>query len=299
MKRRNLLLGGCAAALGLGLKGFPTGWAADSSSKKRRVLFFTKSSGYEHAVVKREGDALALAERVLTDLGARHGFDVVATKDGSVFTPAGLDAYDAVFFYTTGDLTTAGTDKNPPMSPDGKAALFEAISNGKGFLGSHCATDTFHSPGEGRAEQPIDERDPYIQMIGGEFIVHGKQQESRIEVADNAFPATKGLNDYTLLDEWYALKNFAPDLHVLLVQQTQGMEGAMYHRPAYPATWARRHGKGRVFYTSMGHRDDVWTNPLFQQVLLGAISWATGNVEADVTPNLDSVTPGARELPPT
>jgi hypothetical protein len=58
------------------------------------------------------------------------------------------------------------------------------------------------------------------------------------------------------------------------------------------------HGKGRVFYTSMGHREDVWTNPIFQSILLGGVSWAMGNVEADVTPNLELVTPEHSKLPP-
>lgn len=297
MNRRDWLLGSGAAALGLGLAGFPVGWAAAQSAKKRRVLFFTKSAGYEHAVIKRENGELSLAEGILVDLGKKHGFDVTATKDGTVFTPERLAEYDAYFFYTTGDLTTEGTDKNPPMSVEGKAALLKAVEDGKGFLGSHCASDTFHL-GERGVEQPIDQRDPYIRMLGGEFVIHGRQQEARIEVADNAFPATKGMSDFTLTDEWYALKNFAPNLHVLLVQGTSGMDGPMYHRPAYPETWAHRHGEGRVFYTSMGHRDDVWTNPLFHNVLLGALSWAVGNVEADVTPNIESITPGARELPP-
>jgi type 1 glutamine amidotransferase len=85
---------------------------------------------------------------------------------------------------------------------------------------------------------------------------------------------------------------------VLLVQETAGMKGADYQRPPFPATWARRHGRGRVFYTSMGHREDVWTNPVFQSVLVGGISWACRNVRADVTPNIRSVTPRAMEMPP-
>ncbi len=76
------------------------------------------------------------------------------------------------------------------------------------------------------------------------------------------------------------------------------MKGVEYQRPAFPATWARRHGKGRVFYTSMGHREDVWTNPIFQDILTGGISWALGDAEADVTPNIDRVTPGALTNPP-
>jgi len=117
-------------------------------------------------------------------------------------------------------------------------------------------------------------------------------------VADSNFPGTKDLgSSFTINDEWYSLKNLADDMHVVLVQDTQGMEGRDYQRPAYPATWARRHHDGRVFYTSMGHREDVWTSPVFQQVLLGGLRWTTGDVQADVTPNMESVTPGAKVLP--
>ena len=84
------------------------------------------------------------------------------------------------------------------------------------------------------------------------------------------------LATFTLEDEWYALKNMPEDLHVILVQNTKGMQGGMYHRPNYPMTWARSFGKGRVFYTSMGHREDVWENPKYQGLLIGALAWATG-----------------------
>ena len=77
------------------------------------------------------------------------------------------------------------------------------------------------------------------------------------------------------------------------------MKGHMYQRPPYPATWARMHGNGRVFYTSMGHREDVWVNPVFQEVLTGGINWAVKNVDADVDPNIIKTTPKANELPPS
>ena len=67
----------------------------------------------------------------------------------------------------------------------------------------------------------------------------------------------------------------------------------MYQRPPYPNTWARMEGKGRVWYTALGHREDVWTNPVFQQILVGGVKWALGEVSADVTPNLKTVAPGA------
>jgi type 1 glutamine amidotransferase len=90
---------------------------------------------------------------------------------------------------------------------------------------------------------------------------------------------------------------------VLLVQDTSTMKRDgnnknAYDRPNYPSTWARTYGEGRVFYTSMGHRDDIWTNPVFQSVLVGGMNWAVGNVKADVTPNLTKVAPEANVLPP-
>ncbi len=63
------------------------------------------------------------------------------------------------------------------------------------------------------------------------------------------------------------------------------------------ATWARKHGKGRVFFTAMGHREDVWTHATFQQILLGGIAWALGNVDADIPPNIKKATPQAGQLP--
>ena len=75
------------------------------------------------------------------------------------------------------------------------------------------------------------------------------------------------------------------------------MMGVDYQRPNYPSTWARMYGRGRVFYTNLGHRDDVWRSPMFQAIILGGVNWAVGRVDADVTPNIDRVTPQAGVLP--
>ena len=121
---------------------------------------------------------------------------------------------------------------------------------------------------------------------------------------DKSFPGMSAVpDDFGPQEEWYSLKNFAPDLHVLLVQDTSTMGKAggnetAYDRPNYPSTWAHMYGDGRVFYTSMGHRDDIWTNPVFQQVLVGGIKWAVHDVDADVTPNLEQAAPEASTLPP-
>jgi type 1 glutamine amidotransferase len=296
MNRRDMLKSG-AAALAVGLSGFPFGWVARAEAPRRRILMMTRSAGYEHDVVKRgKENELSLAERIVTELGKKHNFDVTCTKDGREFLPETVGKYDAFLFETTEDLTKEGGDKQPPMPPEGKKAFLQAIADGKGFVGCHCASDTFHSRGDRGKNQERDQLDPYIAMLGGEFITHGAQQKARMLVVDHKFPGTKDLKDSEINEEWYALKNFAPDLHVILVQDTEGMQGGMYQRPNFPATWARHHEKGRVFYTSMGHRQDVWESPIMQGLLLGGLSWAVGNVEADVSPNLKEVAPHAMQL---
>lgn len=291
------------AVLGLSL----AAWLRQSASAAgpvKRVLFFTKSSGFEHSAIKRNGDKPSFAEQVLAELGPKHNLKFTFSKDGSLFTSNYLEQFDAFFFYTTGDLTTAGTDKNPPMTPEGKQAFIDAVKRGKGFIGSHSGSDTFHTQPDpadksARYQTNGDKSDPYLLMLGGEFIKHGPQQVAKMRVVDNKFPGFEKLEaSFAFQEEWYSLKEFQPNLHVLLVQETEGMKGEEYQRGPYPATWARTYGGGRVFYTSMGHREDVWTNEVFQKILLGGIHWAVRNVNADVTPNLEQAAPKCHELPP-
>ena len=295
LSRRQLLMAGGAAWLGVGAAGRAL---ARAEGPAKKILFFTKSSGFQHGPITRKNGQLGLAERILTEAGKKHGYEVVASKDGSLFNPDQIGQWDGFVFYTTGDLTTPGTDKTPPITPEGEKAFYEALRNGKGFIGMHSAADTFGHHGD----RNKGASDPYIQMIGGEFIRHGPQQVAKMEITDEAFPGLKdgfGSNgsSFSINDEWYALKNFPDDLHVILVQSTAGMKGSDYQRPNYPATWARPYGKGRVFYTSMGHREDVWENPMYQGLLLGALAWTTGRVDADITPNIRKVTPEADKNP--
>jgi type 1 glutamine amidotransferase len=279
--------------------------AAEAVPKGKRLLYFTKCSGFEHSVVKRPAqETLSHSEKILTELGQKYGFEVTCTKDGGVFTPQNIASYDVFVFYTSGNLFEPGTDKTPPMTPAGKAALLEAIRKGKGFVGIHAANDSFHVQPDppdksSRFKAYGDKVDPYIAMLGGEFIRHGPQQVATQRVADNTFPGCDNLgSSFDSMDEWYTFKDFAKDLHVILVMETKGMKGVDYQRAPFPSTWARRHGQGRVFYTSMGHREDVWTNARFQEILLGGLAWTAGAAEAQLTPNLETVTPGYGEIQP-
>ena len=267
--------------------------ASSAATATKKLLFFTKSSGFEHDVVKRKDSELAYAERIMMAMGKKYNIDVTCSKDGGIFDKD-YEQFDGYLFYTTTDLTK-GKDKEPAMSIKGKENLLSAIAAGKGFAGSHCASDTFHSPGKATENQ--DSPDPYIQMIGGEFIRHGRQQEATMKLVSPSFPGAPKDGNFRMNEEWYSLKNFAKDMHVILVQETEGMVDADYKRPAYPATWARTHGKGRVFYTSMGHREDVWTNPIFESLFIGGLNWTLGNVDAETPSNLAKVCPQAATMP--
>lgn len=255
----------------LGLSAFPLGWVAAEDQRKPKILYFNRSSGWTHPVADRQGKPLAHSEKVLTELGGQHGFEVECRQDAAVLD-GDLGKYDLLAFYTNG----------MPFSVKQMQKVLDTVSAGKPCVGFHAASDSGAGP----------VIDPFLAMLGGAFVAHGAQQKARMIITSPKFPGVEGLGDgFELFEEWYALKNFAKDMHVILMQETKGMQGDMYQRPPYPSTWARLHGKGRVYYTALGHREDVWTNPIFQKIILGGLSWALGHADADIAPNLARLMP--------
>jgi type 1 glutamine amidotransferase len=288
LNRRRLLLAAVAAAM-------VAPGMARGQDEKPKVLFFTKSSGFQHSAITRKGDEPSHAEAILKKIGEANGFEVVCSKDGRMFDPEKIGQWDVFVFYTTGDLTKEGTDKQPPISEEGLKAFFDRIRSGQaGFVGVHSATDTF---GTHRGSPNMGCDDPYIQMIGGHFNGHGAQQEVTLTVTDPSFPGAKAFpKEFRITDEWYSQRCQPDDLHVIIKHNTKGMEGADYQRPDYPQTWAHKYGEGRVFHTSMGHREDVWSNDMYQALLVGALKWASGQAEASVEPNTSKFTPDFQTL---
>jgi type 1 glutamine amidotransferase len=278
------------------------------AAKRKSVLIFTKSSGFEHQVIKVTDGRPSILEQGVKTLGEQHGFEITATKDGRVFdSPDFRKKYSAVLFFTTLDLTKTGTDGNPAMSPAGKQALLDAIHGGLGFVGVHAAADTFHTEPDpedlsNRYIAHGENSDPYLRMLGGEFILHGRAprvQAANLIVKDPKFPGLEGVTSpVNFTEEWYSLKDFAPDLHVILALDTASMKGEPYQRAPYPATWARMHGKGRVFYTAMGDLPENFSNTFFLNLLGGGIRWSIGDAKASVDKNLAQSTPGYAEIPP-
>jgi type 1 glutamine amidotransferase len=193
------------------------------------------------------------------------------------------------------------------MTEAGKQRLLDTIKGGMGYVGSHAASDTFHTKPdtEDLANRYIahgEQSDPYLKMVGGEFILHGRDprvQTTNVIINDPKFPGLEGVTSpVSFKDEWYSLKDFQPDLHVILTLDTAGMKGEPYQRPPYPMTWARMHGKGRVFFTAIGDLPENWENPFFVNLLGGGIRWSIGDVKASIPPNLKEAAPGYATIPP-
>jgi type 1 glutamine amidotransferase len=223
----------------------------EATAVPKKLLVVTVTKGFRH-------DSIPTAERVFGQIAKDSGAFTVdyarTDEDLAVkMSPKGLQGYDGVAFAsTTGDL---------PL-PD-RQAFLDWISGGRAFVGIHAATDTYH----GFA--------PFIQMIGGEFESHGPQAKVALLVQDPAHPATKGMASPTeVFDEIYLYKNFSRDrVHMLLALDKHPNEGTPGF---YPLAWTREHGKGRVFYTALGHREDVLEADWYREHLAGGTLWALG-----------------------
>lgn len=287
MTRRILM----AIALALGLAIGHGAFAEDAAPAGPRVLFLTKSAGFQHSVIATKEGQPSYAEAVLEGVVKKLGGTLLTTKDAKVVNAESLKNFDVVIFYTTGNLTEPGFDQMTPMAPEGPGELFDWIKAGGGFIGLHCASDTFHSE-EGSVS-------PYIDMLGGEFAGHGPQFFGKFTVVDDTHPTMKPIKSpWRVNEEWYYFKNVnKANIHVLALldpgraAEKVGKDHPAYAQGPYPIAWCRGFGEGRVFYNAMGHREDVWDAPEFQQSLAEGILWANGQGDLNAEPNYDKVVP--------
>lgn len=225
------------------------------SNKQGRLLYLTLSAGYKH-------EAVAFSRGIVKEIGEKSGaFETTVAEDVAPFTADNLKNYDAVMFYTTGEL---------PMTEDQKKAFVDYIRSGHGFVGVHSATDTFYMWPD------------YLKLIGGYFNDHPWHQQVTIEVADPANPIVAFLGkSFQINDEIYQMSDFQVDTsHVLLrLDPTSvNLDNGRVRRRFYgwPVAWTRMDGKGRAFYTSLGHEKAVWEDPRYQELLLNGIKWTIG-----------------------
>lgn len=218
-----------------------------------RMLVVTHTAGFRH-------DSIAAAEAALRTVGTDSGLfqvEFCRTADDvrSRLTTAGLASVDAVFFAnTTGNLGI------PDM-----AAFLGWIAGGKAFLGAHSASDTYHESPE------------FLAMLGGEFSTHGSIVEAELRVNEPANAAVSHLAPrFRMTDEWYRFRPAGSGHTVLLSFDRNPPDGiGTAGDPVdLPIAWQKSHGTGRVFYTALGHRSEVWDDPRFRMHLREAIRWA-------------------------
>jgi uncharacterized protein len=222
-------------------------------TSSKRLLVVTHTAGFRHG-------SIPVAETTLSGIGSTGLYETEFCRTADdvkrLMTSEALSRYNGVFFAnTTGDIGI----------PD-VAAFLAWISNGGGFLGAHSASDTYHESPE------------FLAMLGGEFDTHGKIAEADVRVDDPSHPAVSHLAPrFQLVDELYRFKRFTKsEVRMLLTLDRIPPDGVgEAGQPAdLPMAWHKSHGRGRVFYTAFGHRDEVWRDPRFQQHLREAIRWA-------------------------
>jgi type 1 glutamine amidotransferase len=224
-------------------------WAAAAEPPAFTVLVFSKTTGFRHDSIPQ---GIALVEA----LGAEHGFAVEATEDEARFTDAALARYRVVVF-----LSTTGT----VLDPEQKAAFVRYVEGGGGFVGIHSASDTEY-------DWPW-----YGELVGAWFQSHPAIQAATVRIEDPDHDSTRELPQaWHRTDEWYNFRsNPRGRVHVLATLDEASYAGGAMGAD-HPIAWCHRVGRGRSWYTAMGHTAESYAEPLFRLHVWGGIASSAG-----------------------
>ena len=249
-----------------------TAQAQTTNKPRHNLLFIGQAKGYQH-------EAISAAMVTLYNLGRSSGLwntqlrtDCTGiTKKPLKYEAKNLDAFDAIVFFTDGNLD---------MDESQKADLLSFVrDDGKGFIGIHSAAITFTGWPE------------YGEMLGGYFDGHPWGQfNAPLVVEDSKFPGMESFSDrFTLFDEIYQIKGFSrQNSRVLLSLDPDKLDltrkGVKNTENRFPVIWARNYGKGRVLYNGLGHVQALWDRPDFQRMWLEMVQWSMGLIPGEATP---------------
>jgi len=252
--------------------------------RKHVLAWADVRNGYQHDSISH---AVATVERLGRESGA---YDTFIRTDSQLITkhpitfPAGtgiatgetfnvrnLDYFDAIFFFGVREID---------LSAEQRADLLSFVrDDGKGFVAAHSAATAFFSWPE------------FGEMLGGRFDEHPWGiADGTVVVDDAAFPAMRHLPRAKVFrDELYQIKDFSRDkIRVLahLDASKLDLTKPLVHRKDgdFPAAWAKTYGKGRVFYSILGHEAEDWDNPALSKMYFEAIRWALRLVDGDAAP---------------
>ncbi len=253
--------------------------------KPRKLLVFSLTRGFKHASIQTGKIMMPImAEKT----GA---FEVIVSDDLSNFEPENIQKFDAICFLNTtlevftpakgtlAKMSEADKKESAEQEARLKKSLMEFIKSGKGFVGIHAASDTFYQWPE------------YGEMLGGYFDGHPWRANTpvsvKVENGQEKHSCCAHLQGKNLefKEEIYQFK--APydpkKLHILLRLDPDKMDLSIGKRSDkdYAVSWVKHHGKGRVFYCSLGHNHHIYKNAKVLQHYLNGIQWALGDLEAD------------------
>jgi type 1 glutamine amidotransferase len=221
------------------------GPAPAPASARERVLVFTRAEGFVH-------DSIPAGVAMLRGLP---GVRVSVTADPRRFTAARLRRYAAVVFLsTTGDVLDRPQER----------ALERYVRRGGGWLGIHAAAD---------AERGW--RFYQDELLAARFTSHPPVQRATIRVEDRRHPAGAGLPArWTRTDEWYSFRSSPRRrVHVVASVDERTYDPGDLRMGDHPIAWARRVGRGRAFYTALGHTAGSFSETRMRRHVAGALRW--------------------------
>ena len=225
------------------------------------ALVFSKTLMFRHPSITNGIAAIKL-------LGAENRFHVDATEDASWFTAANLAKYKVVIFLSTsGDI----------LNEEQQAAFKNFIERGGGLVAIHAGV-----AGDVATEGTWPW---YGEALCARFTNHSAIVQATVEIEDRKNPSTAPLPEHWVrTDEWY---NFIStprgQARVLASLDETTYKGGTMGKD-HPVAWCKQVGKGRIWYTALGHTEASYTEPLFLKHLLGGIQAAAGTKQADFKP---------------
>ncbi len=278
MKRKIIFLLTACVALGGMVVGQASSVAPAPREKTvhlKHVLVISQTKGWEH-------DSITDAMVAIYEMGRESGlWEATLRTDTELITKKdlgrnakNLNYFDAlVFVSTTGELDLDDSQKADMMS--------FVKEDGKGFVGVHAALDTNYKWAE------------FGEMIGGWFDQHPWMTfQAPIVNEDPEFPAVRHFpKAFVKVDEIYQPKEWSREkCHVLLSLDAGKLNyenNPRIHRTDhdFAVAWDKMYGKGRVFYSTLGHTQESWSDPDIRKMYFEAIKWVLGMTEGSTAPH--------------
>lgn len=228
-------------------------------SQQKNILIYTHNGkGYIHSNI-------ATSVEALKKLCSENGYKVESSDDPSLFTETNLKRFNCIIF--------SNTNNEAFDTEEQKQAFVNYTHRGGGFVGIHSASGS-------------ERKWPWFAaMLGGRFVRHPELQKFTIKVIDKKHPATSFLPEtWEWQDECYFTNNLNPDIHVLLAADLRTITDekkveypGLTFGDYFPLSWCHEFEGGKQFYTSLGHKEDYYSDVTFLKHLLGGIQWAIGD----------------------